>query len=224
MVGLLRYTYAKNAKKNIAWYSAVYGLCLCRSCADKLHSVRMSGVNSPSYRKGKPKCKDCGITISYSRTYCKKCANSGARNYWYGKKLPLKIRKRMSITRIKKKLSKGVNNPNYGKLPKHGNWCRYKGSNLRSTWELAFAKFCISHRIHYRFEYKTFPIKYIYNSTLREGTYTPDFYLPQLDTYIEVKGWWRDDAKAKFVAFTKTYSGVTINVFDKHQMRESNIR
>lgn len=121
----------------------------------------------------------------------------------------------ISKSRIKKQTAKGKKNGMYGKKAKHGKRIKYKGSYMRSTWEIAYAKYCIINHIKYRYEPKVFEIVYKYNNIKKEGTYRPDFYLPKQDLWIEIKGWWRDDAKVKFNAFKKQYSKIKIKIINK---------
>ncbi len=56
----------------------------------------------------------------------------------------------------------------------------YKGSRMRSGWEVTFAEKCDEKNIRWEYEPETF--------TLSTGKrYTPDFYLPDFDLFIEVK-------------------------------------
>ena len=56
-----------------------------------------------------------------------------------------------------------------------------------------------------------------------EETYTPDFYLIDYDKYIEIKGWWRDDAKIKYDLFKKTYPNILIELYEKNELKKLNI-
>lgn len=52
---------------------------------------------------------------------------------------------------------------------------------MRSTWEVKFAQYLDGRGIRWEYEPARFD--------LGDCTYTPDFYLPDDDTYWEVKGW-----------------------------------
>ena len=69
---------------------------------------------------------------------------------------------------------------------------------MRSTYETRFATLLNSLGIKWNYEPKHF-------SVLNEKTYLPDFYVPDVNAYFEIKGWWRDDAKEKFDAFVNEY-------------------
>ena len=97
------------------------------------------------------------------------------------------------------------------KVP-HGNGEYYKNNWMRSSWEIVFAKFLDLSGYKWLYEPKAFD--------LGETTYTPDFYIPEWDLYIEIKGWWRDDAKIKFNAFKKKYPNKNIKVLRKKDLQE----
>lgn len=78
----------------------------------------------------------------------------------------------------------GENNPMFGKAPGMDDrkvWSPTLNTWLRSTWELTVSNALISAGI--AFTYETERI------ILSDRTYMPDFYLPDTDMYIEVKGW-----------------------------------
>jgi len=41
--------------------------------------------------------------------------------------------------------------------------------------------------------------------------------------YIEIKGWWRDDAIIKFKCFKEQYKDVNIEIYDKSKLKELKI-
>jgi len=78
---------------------------------------------------------------------------------------------------------------------------------MRSSWEIEYAKFLDTKGISWLYESKRF--------TLSDGrTYTPDFYLPATNTYVEIKGHWFPAAKAKFAMFKKEFHNVKIIVIE----------
>jgi len=103
----------------------------------------------------------------------------------------------------------------YGKMVTHGKGQYYKRSYMRSSWEVKYASYCIKNHIKYRYESKTFD--------LGNCTYTPDFYLPIQDKYIEIKGWWRDKAKMKFKLFKNQYPKIKIELLMKPDLEKMEI-
>lgn len=173
------------------------------------------------------RCIDCNKIIDYRSIRCKSCSKTGNLNGCYkdgreclpkyckdcGKKL--KLYTAIYCKKCSEKLFSGKNSCKYGKPGSHGLWGVYKGINMRSSWELNFAKWCDLSGIKWNYESKTFD--------LGNTTYTPDFYLPEFDCYIEIKGWWREDAKIKFKRFKKLYKNINIEVFDKSVLQNLDI-
>lgn len=75
------------------------------------------------------------------------------------------------------------------------------GLNLRSNWEANFARILNAYDTSFEFEPKvfTFPVK--------RGTkgYTPDFYFPFYDEWVEIKGYLDDKSKIKIKRFKRYY-------------------
>jgi hypothetical protein len=46
-------------------------------------------------------------------------------------------------------------------------------------------------------------------------TYICDLYIPIADTYVEIKGWWRDDARRKYLRWCQEYPQLRRKVWDK---------
>jgi hypothetical protein len=64
---------------------------------------------------------------------------------------------------------------------------------MRSSWEVKVAKWLDENHIKWEYESKSCVFK------LCDGhTYLVDFYLPELNKHIEVKGWWKISDIEKF--------------------------
>lgn len=90
---------------------------------------------------------------------------------------------------------------------KHG-W--YKGIWCDSTWELAFVLYALDNNINFVRNNKGF--SYIWSGSVH--TYYPDFYLPDENTYIEIKGYCDKRATEKHKQFQ--YSLI---VYDRNLMK-----
>ena len=89
---------------------------------------------------------------------------------------------------------------------------KYNKRSFRSNWEANFAKWCDGSGIKWEYEPKAFD--------LGNTTYRPDFYLPEFDCWIEIKGYWRDDAKQKMKRFKIQYPTVNIKILDEQKLHE----
>ena len=73
----------------------------------------------------------------------------------------------------------------------------YNGVLFHSSWEAIFAKFLDENKINW--ERKVQPVEYILDS--RPHLYFPDFYLPDFDTFVEVKGYVVNKDRVKWEQF-----------------------
>lgn len=73
------------------------------------------------------------------------------------------------------------------------------GIKFQGNWELLYWEYCVEHQIIIERCSERFP--YEWNGT---RSYNPDFYLPETDTYVEIKGYETERDKAKWRDFPKT--------------------
>jgi len=73
---------------------------------------------------------------------------------------------------------------------------------FRSSWEANVARYLNFLHIKWEYEPKRFHFTEIESGVL---SYMPDFYLPELDIWIEVKGWLDENSKKRFEYFEKYY-------------------
>jgi hypothetical protein len=67
---------------------------------------------------------------------------------------------------------------------------------FRSLYEVWFARFLNQHSIQFIYEAHAFSLSGRY--------YTPDFYLPEKELYIECKGLWKESSKKKIRELSKS--------------------
>jgi hypothetical protein len=75
----------------------------------------------------------------------------------------------------------------------------YNNILFRSSWEVGFVKWCDKNNIKFFYEPKAFDLG-------ENKIYIPDFYLPEIDMWIEIKGWWRKKALNKVLLFKEKIS------------------
>lgn len=80
----------------------------------------------------------------------------------------------------------------------------YKETRFKSRWEAAFAKWCDQNNLSWEYEKQQIPVG--------KGWYVPDFFIKQWNCFVEVKGFWRPDAKEKFDLVSKEHK---IKLVDK---------
>jgi len=212
-------------RKEICYCTWHYGTKRCLSCANKNNQYGLKdGRTLKTYY-----CIDCDKEISVNSAIngthrCASCATKNA--FKIGKRKNHKCycidcNKQLKDCRSKRcakcnyKYYSGKNSWLYGKLiNKHagmGKGDYYKGIWMRSSYEIAYAKYLDNHNIIWTYESKVFD--------LGNGTYRPDFYLPKINTYIEIKGYWRKEAKKKFNLFRKLYPRVKTNILNKKDLK-----
>ena len=119
---------------------------------------------------------------------------------------PLELEKRKYKQRITK-LKNGTLNPmknqsNPYSRTKSGKREDLDNTFFRSSWEANLARYYNYINIKWEYEPKTFIFK---NITYGSVSYTPDFYLPEEDKWIEVKGWMDGKSKTKLKRFKEQY-------------------
>lgn len=148
----------------------------------------------PNYRGGITLgvCDICGERKKQNKRFCsldcynvaKKHERCGIKNTFYGKHHTKK-----TIREIAK---------NKQKIFYYGN------VRMRSSWEVLFAHFLTLQEIKWKYEPRVFELKTI------NKHYIPDFYVPEWDTFVEVKGFLWEISNTKIDAFKKEYGNITI--------------
>ena len=75
----------------------------------------------------------------------------------------------------------------------------YNGINLHGTWELKYAQYLDANNIKWIRNKESFS----YNFEGKNRKYTPDFYLPETNEYVEIKGYKTNKDDAKWNQFPK---------------------
>lgn len=201
----------------------------CKNCGKKLTDYRnrycikcfQLGNRNPLWQNGislkKYYCKKCGkllsnYSVALNSGLCFGCIGSYISKKNTGRIMSVKTRKKISKSHIG--LHTGKKNPMYGKQT-HGNFGIYKGTFMRSSYELNFAKWLDLSEIAWQYEPSRF--------NLGNTTYTPDFYLPEFDCWIEIKGWWHPKNLRKFRKFKSQWKEINLKVFDSNVLQEMGI-
>ena len=110
--------------------------------------------------------------------------------------------------------------PRYGREPY---W--YEGRNgrvaMRSNWEVALAKHWDRRMVDWQYEPRHFDIG---QGHWFGTTYTPDFYLPLLDIYVEVKGYYSVADKRKVAKFQELYPAIKWVLVQKVELNELGVQ
>jgi hypothetical protein len=114
----------------------------------------------------------------------------------------------------------GSSSPAFGKIHRAiGAWYLnpWTGKEiwLRSSWERRVADYLFGQGIEWIYEPKTF--------RMGEITYTPDFYLPKENKYIEVKGWMPAKSKLKIDTFNRWHPEICLEIWDSKKVTDLGI-
>jgi hypothetical protein len=199
----------------------------CRSCSKK-------GERNTNYIHGKSSkinyCIDCKTEISWKSKRCASCAQKGVLSSHYidgrsSKQYFCKVCKKLITYRtfkdgnktclscaVRERFKNPRNNPRFGKPIANGKRIYYMNICFRSGWEVAYAKYLDKNKIKWQYEPKAFD--------LGNYTYRPDFYLSEDNVYVEIKGFWRGNAKMKFNLFKKLYPKIKIKLLRKYNLKK----
>lgn len=103
-----------------------------------------------------------------------------------------KIKQSVSMKKAVEKFPESYTSSNRGRTKQ----IEYKGLKFQGNWELDFFKWCETNNVNCVRNTQGF--KYQWNGT---RTYFPDFYLPDLVEYVEVKGYKTERDTAKWEQF-----------------------
>jgi len=168
--------------------------------------------NRKGYRDITLSCAECGkefvrrkgdIHKKSIKHFCSKICSS---NHKKGDK-----RNNTSIS-LKKAYSSGKTKPTCRKY-RNGGYRDDLKIYVRSNWEANFARILT-------FQGKTWVYEPMVFTLLNGSTYRPDFYLPEENKFVEVKGYWIGKAKEKYTEFSKSHNTVLIDEKKYNILRE----
>lgn len=95
-------------------------------------------------------------------------------------------------------------------------WYIVAGQSVQGTWERNIAQVFEQKKIKWE---KLRTNQHVFNYTMegKERCYSPDFWLPEYNKYVEIKGYWWGNDKAKMLTVIQQYPNVTILVIEKAQ-------
>lgn len=148
-----------------------------------------------SYEKSPNFCIICNTVLPYEKRHNKTCSKA-CKN------------KLASINAVKNQ-NGGLTYGGGPKSTKHGKYC---GFNCDSIYELVYLIYCLDHNI--KIERNKQYFTYEFEGKIRK--YYPDFYLPETDTLIELKGY--KDSKVDLKLQAVLNSGKEIKILYKQDL------
>jgi Mor family transcriptional regulator len=134
--------------------------------------------------------------------------------------------KEESLKQIRaQKIALGIRGHNFGKTPPVGSgkcsWYLFEGIKYQGSWEFKAGLWLrknnvlfLSHCGYRGFEYEKNGVTH---------TYLPDFYVPNENHYIEVKGYFSKEDQEKINCVKAKYPDLKIKIFDKDILKNENI-
>ena len=171
-----------------------------RSIASKLRTDLNNAKTDAAkliYNEAPQYCQICGTKLDYKHRNLQTCSNI--------------CYKQLQAQHAKVRNLGGVTNSG-GPCSRRG---YYHGIHCDSTYELIYLIYCLENNIKIVRNKKYF-MYYNTNNVLRK--YYPDFYLPELNTYIELKGYKDGNVDSKLDSVIK--AGSAIQILYKDDLRD----
>jgi hypothetical protein len=183
-------------------YPPIFDLCLC-GCNEIVYGGKRfiknhnpSGKDNPNYNNHKLK------GIYFSVDHCKKISKA-----LKGKPKSESHRKHLS------------ENPNHHKPPKISGRCKmyyydsfFQGIiGFKGSYEYKYVLYLDSKNIMWFYE----PITFLLSEDM---SYTPDFYLPQEDVFIDTKGYMYPETKIKIEKLNKEYPNIKLKILYRNDL------
>ena len=146
------------------------------------HEIRCSGTTPSSNRV----CEKCGAAF-YSKRKRKCCSDACARIKSDAQKKALSDSMKLAVKNNPESYAGGYNR---GRVK---SFICTNGFKVLGAWEREFVEFCLSN--HILVEQPNTGFSYQWNG---ERTYFPDFYLPETDQWVEIKGLQTERDKSKW--------------------------
>jgi predicted nucleic acid-binding Zn ribbon protein len=170
------------------------------------------------------KCRVCGKKIKSYRKYCSvECRKKG----YFGEGNPRWIKDRehrvcpicnksFRIDRLNQKCCsfKCFKKLFIGRKPYHskgGKRIDLDGKYFRSIWEANYARYLNYLGMKWEYEPQTFKYPYV---RVGPKSYLPDFYLPSVNTFVEIKGWEKPRDVLRMQRFDNYFPGVEVRLIN----------
>ena len=181
----------------------------CLEHKEKTNSKLKKTYNTP---KGKMQGWD-KFTDEDKKRIAKKSGQTSSRKIKNGQLIPPFNGKKHKTSSLDK-----ISEARVKYLDKTKGWCEwfniFNGEEyikVQGTWEKKIAYYLTNNNILW----KRGLLKY-----LEVKRYIPDFYLPEYDMYIEVKGWWKNSDIIKMNNIHKEYPNIDLKIIDISNMED----
>ena len=164
---------------------------------------KFGGICSKQWRQKNPQWYKISH-IQSGKKYSQNQKAGSTKNAWIGKKHTMESRIKMS--------AKAGQRNNNGYTKYYQIYCPHTNSfvKVQGTWQLRYAEYLNENKVNW-IRSKRINLKYRLHQDDYLHTYYPDFYLPDTDQYIEIKGYWWKSKDGKFDDFKKMQKVIEYN-------------
>jgi len=191
-------------------------MLICKHCSNERKSLK-SLVNHERLCPNNPTRKYVSHTLgkeAWNKGKTQHEIPSLARLTQRGKKFGSAITGHSEET--KQKISKKLSINNKGGRAK---WYIVAGQNVQGTWERDIATKLTELSINWvKLKTNKDTLQYVMDGKIRN--YTPDFYLPDYNMYVEIKGYWWGNDREKMRIVLETYPDIKIAIVEKDEYKE----
>jgi hypothetical protein len=124
------------------------------------------------------------------------------------------------------KIARGERHPNFGKNKiincSNTHWYFYKGMHFQGSYEFKFGLWLESKGTMFLCHEGVKIFEYIAENG-RITYYHPDFYLPETDEYIEIKGYFPEEAKRKLEIIKSTHKQLKLKIYTDDILKEMSV-
>ena len=187
---------------------------ICKHCNELKKSKRSLSAHQPICPKNINRVYINGMTGKKGTNHFKKAKELGlpVPSTWNKGRTDLPPRKPISDeTRQKMSSAKLIKN-NGGRCK----WYEIDGQKVQGTWELSIAK--ILNLLNIKWQKVTSSLhsfEYNFSDDGAIHLYIPDFYLPEYNIYLEIKGYWWGRSYEKMQIVKNRYKDTTFIIIDK---------
>ena len=180
---------------------------------------KFGGICSKQWRQNNPE-KYKEVHKQTGETYKRKLENGQLIHHWVGKKHSLQSK--MKISAKAGERNNGLIKTKYFEV-----YCPYTKQyvKVQGTWQLKYAEYLNQNKINW-IRSRKINLKYRLHEDDYLHTYYPDFYLPDRDQYVEIKGYWwksqdgRVDDRKKMNKVIQQNSDKKIIILQKQQLKQ----
>ena len=170
---------------------------------EKQYSIK-KGVCSPQWRLTNPE-KYAQSLKKQGASYSQNQKAGLTKNPWTGRKHSIE-------TKMKISAKAGERNNGLIKTKYFEVYCPYINENVKvqGTWQLKYAEYLNQNKINW-IRSRKINLKYRLHQDDYLHTYYPDFYLPDKDQYVEIKGYWWKSQDGKIDDYKKMEKVIEYN-------------